>query len=245
MISMPASERKRPGFTLVELLVVISIIILMITLTLGAIVKFRDVGPRVATKSNLKSIKAKLDAQWKAVLDKARTDTIPTAVAATLAFPVSDPRGRAQYIQLKLEQAFPVSFSEVMTATPSAVGVWPSYSTYLNDIGVTPGNAATIAPIEVQQAICLLMALRSGPSNPGIDREEIGSTATQYLTVGPNKVYGCTDAWNKPVLFTRGGDALTPVILSAGPDGKYGVDLTTQAVTSATDAADNLTTNDP
>ena len=45
------------AFTLIELLVVISIIILLVTLTTSAVMKFRDTGPRTATRSNLKRIK--------------------------------------------------------------------------------------------------------------------------------------------------------------------------------------------
>ncbi len=260
MISMPASKRKRFGFTIVELLVVISIIVLLITLTTGAIMKFRDTGPRTATRSQLKSLKITLDNQWKAVLDKASRETIPAT--AILGFPLSDPRARANYVSFKLAQAFPTSFQEVFTPGGGLSG-YSSYVAHLNSFGITAANVATdtTAP-EVQMAVCLMMVAERGPENSKITPESIGTTGAQQLILGNGqRAWGCVDAYPPrpdsvsptvtqpagPLLFTRnaGGVPLTPGILSAGGDLAYGVDFVTFIPTNNLQARDNLSPLDP
>src|SRR4051794_2212138 len=130
MISMPVSKKDRPAFTTIELLIVIAILALLMTLATSAIIKFRNTGPLTATRSNLKSLKLKVDTQWAAVIAKSKTETIPPAVAGALGYPLSGPRARARFPQLKLEQAFPVSFTEVMN--PPNLPAWPAYTAYLS-----------------------------------------------------------------------------------------------------------------
>ena len=249
MISKSSSGRSRPGFTLIELLVVIAILIVLVGLTTSAVMRFRVTGPRLATKTNLQNIKKQLDSQWSAVLGKADKESIPTAmqaglVIATGASGVSDPRVHSAYNQLKLVQAFPVSFGEVMNPPATFLTPWPAYVRHLASLGVTPANANTIATLDIQQSICLLMILEKGPNNSGITQESLGSTNTKLLTVGTKTAYGCVDAFGTPLLFSRGaGPVLAPLIVSAGVDMQYGVDITNPAfpVTSPNFATDNLT----
>src|SRR5256885_307282 len=67
----------RGGFTLVELLVVLSIIAVLVALTMAGVAKFGETGPRTATRSNLSKILTAINGQWKAVRDKAGAPSEP------------------------------------------------------------------------------------------------------------------------------------------------------------------------
>jgi prepilin-type N-terminal cleavage/methylation domain-containing protein len=258
MISMSSSRRPRAGFTLIELLVVIAIIVVLISLTTSAVMRFRVVGPRVATKNNLKSMQTKVVTQRTAVLGKARTENLTpasqTALSNSGVTNLQDPNARAVYAQLKVAQAFPRSFDQVLAVPPNALPAWPGYVTYLTvELGVVAGNTT---PLPIQQAICLQMALERGPSNLAITAESLGATGSKLLDLSPNlspavnplkrgQAYGCIDAFGNPLLFDPGSATATPIILSAGQDGLYGVDFVTFAVTNAIQASDNLSSLDP
>src|ERR1051325_8215208 len=102
----------RPGFTLVELLIVIAIIALLAALTTAAVMRFSNTGQRMATTTTLNNIKTPFDAQWNAVRTKAMAETLPdnfmpfaTWVSSTWKPPienVADPRARQLFIELKL-----------------------------------------------------------------------------------------------------------------------------------------------
>jgi len=212
----------RAGFTLPELLVVISILAILALLSTAVVLNFGNTGPQKATQAQLRSIKSKLDTQWKAVRDKAQEEPIPPTLLSsvqTLAGATSpaDPRVRAKYIELKLTQAFPQSIAEALNPTPLAP--WAPYKTYLNGLGISAGNATT-TPNEV--AMCLLMALEHGPRNTGVSADEL-LTLTMPVS-GTIQGRGLVDGWRRPLVFSRnaGSQPPTPVIMSAGADGALG-----------------------
>ena len=221
MISKSSLRQPRPGFTLIELLVVTSIILVLVGLTTSAVMKFRDTGPRLATKTNLKNMATKLTTQRAAILGKARTENLtPANLAALKAFGFpnpQDPSTRGAYAQLKVAQAFPRSFDDVLAPLASALTPWPGYVTYLTqELGVVKGNTT---PLEIQQAICLQMALERGPSNLSISSESLGITGSKLLNLGPNpgvnpltkaQAYGCIDAFGNPLLYDPGSATGTP-----------------------------------
>jgi len=249
----PAGRSNRQtaasGFTVIELLVVVTIIIVLMTMTTAAVMRFRKVGPALATRNSIRSMKTSFDAQWSEVLGKSQKDPIPAAIQTPLATAagataLSDPRVRAMYGQWKLAQAFPMDFTEALTPK-SGLPALPQYSQYLGTLGVTSANAATAAAPEVQRAVCLMMILERGPGTQGKSADSWGSTAAQKLTLNTGvDAWACVDAFGNPLLFTRANTNMVPVILSAGADGKPGVDINTFAVTAAADAADNLSSLD-
>src|SRR5262245_12978934 len=92
----------RSAFTVVELLIVVSIIALLAALTTAAVFRFRGTGPRLATTANLNKVKGAFDAQWNAVVTKAdKQDALPSDFLPYAQWRVpaiqnlADPRARA------------------------------------------------------------------------------------------------------------------------------------------------------
>jgi prepilin-type N-terminal cleavage/methylation domain-containing protein len=217
----------RHGFTLAELLITLSVILVIVALSVGAVLKFRDVGPFQATVASMNAIKTAVDTQWKAIADKAKNDPLPSSYPGNKA----DPATRENFVKDRLKQAFPMTFQEVFTGTPS-IGTWSGYVNFLGTLGVTSGNVGTVTtPVQEQSAICLLMALTVGPSHTVVNADAYSSAAVQQFTVLSTRTNGFADAWGRALVFSREAkgaspNPMVPGILSYGKDGKPGVPFT-------------------
>ncbi len=109
--STPKSKRAA-GFTLVELLVVISIIAILSALTAGAVFKVIGVQRSNNTQLTIKSASSLLEKQWAYVIVAAKAEVIPPHV---MGIADNDPtRARVIWIKLRLKQEFPMNFSEAL-----------------------------------------------------------------------------------------------------------------------------------
>jgi prepilin-type N-terminal cleavage/methylation domain-containing protein len=149
----------RPAFTLVELLIVLSILSILVALTAVAVLRFGGAGSQRATSARVAALTKKMQTQWLAVADKARRENMPAnmtsaaGVNALMAWgnlqplspgysglTVNDPRIRGIYVQARLSQAFPQSIREALNLNtgrtpPPSSGPDPS----LNPLGAWPG----------------------------------------------------------------------------------------------------------
>jgi prepilin-type N-terminal cleavage/methylation domain-containing protein len=235
MCITPRRHAARPGFTLAELLISIAIILILMALSAAAILRFASTGPQMATQSNLDNLKAALDKQWKAVTDAAQKDLIGSP----------SPTARQNYVTAKLAQAFPHSFVEVLAFPASyknsggqeMVGAYPAYVKYLNNLGINSTNCMNFSaadgtpffPADVQQGVCLMMILETGPFPQGVNRDDLlrtSAAARITLPTGSGAV-ACVDAWGSRILYTRNslGQANTPVLMSMGRDLNAGVQV--------------------
>jgi hypothetical protein len=214
--------------------VVITIIVILMSLTAAAIIKFREVGPRSATRTNNGKIVGSLGTQWKAVNDRAEKEALtPTLLDGTSntfytqamvgATSTADPAVRLRYKGLKLLQAFPTSFSEALQPNyPNTVTPWPGYVNYLSALGITTANAATAAAPEVQSAVCLLMIIKVGPSS-NLNPDDLGPAVGLLPLAGLGvTTTGIKDGWGNAVIFDRGAPGGGPRLTSAGSDGQFG-----------------------
>src|SRR5262249_47544388 len=101
---------RRAGFTFVELVVVLAIILLLIALGTSAVVRVIASQQSSVTETTMKKLHRVLLRQWTAVVDQAKQETIPQGVL-TLAGGDAK-RARVIWIKLRLKQEFPSNFDE-------------------------------------------------------------------------------------------------------------------------------------
>ncbi|MBV9121767.1 MAG: hypothetical protein JO112_00225, partial [Planctomycetes bacterium] len=227
-------------------------------LTTAAVMRFSTTGPRWATTSNLSKVLLNINTQWKAVREQAASESKTSAANQPFLTQAQnkyagksavDPSVKAEYVRLKLVQAFPTSFAEALAPAGNASLAWPNYVRYLSNLGVTSVNDTT--PLEIQSAVCVLMILEVGPKNTEVGRDELRTTAVGQLKLANGKTaQGIVDGWRHAVLFTRGYNNQldqAPAFLSAGADGKFGAVNTTTFQPTANDPAvtDNIVVNNP
>jgi len=253
-----AKSRGRPAYSLIELLAVIAILAILAGLTTAAVIRFRNTGPRAATRSNLGSLKAKSDAQWKSVRERAMKENIPSPSRSSILLQRknagiadwADPEGvRSAYVDFRLRQAFPMDFGEALQ--PGGTPPWQPYLDTLNRLGLVglsngalpwqwdstqPNYNPYVVPagraptLDVQRSICLMLALEIGPSNVNVTPEALGTTAALQLRAN---VASGAQAYGVVDAWKR------PVVFfrvatamelrSAGEDGIYGVNITNWA----------------
>lgn len=221
-ITLISRTRRRVGFTLIELIVVIAIIAALMALSAAAVIKFMGTQEGANTQSTLDRTQAMVNKAWSKVKDQAYKETIPANVdlwiRQNLAGNDANAAGRVRviYVKLKLRQAFPMTFSEATQLPaptyPPQLGPLPAYQTYLNSFGIT---GSTNPPANYESSVCLLMALQRGVSGAGIDSSDLtkgGATGTMTMASGKSLPY-LTDAWGTPIYFARfpvGSTALNP-----------------------------------
>jgi Tfp pilus assembly protein PilE len=243
-------QSARTGFTLAELMIAVTIIIVLVALSATAILRFRQVGPFQATSTNLNKIKGHLDEQWKSVLNKANSDPINLTPAQLGVTSLVHPDARKNFVAKRLAQAFPISFVEIIQNPPPNMGAWPPYVRHLQSLGITTAAQASAVPADVQQGVCLMMILELGPQNAGVTADSLGTSATGKVALGNGQeALACLDAWGKPLLFSRNYKGTTNLlgIVSMGANARAGVTVDvnnagnhTLNPTTPSDADDNV-----
>jgi type II secretory pathway pseudopilin PulG len=205
---------RRSAFTLVEIMVVITIMVALVALTAGAVLKYVGVQQTSNTQSTLDRVQSQLIKAWSKVKDQAKKEPIPPGFVAAYAGSDANAAERAKviYLKLKMRAAFPMNFGEALnvaynnpllgaTVPQSPVPSPPAYTTYLTSHGVNPAAVSASSPSDPREsAVCLLMALQRGVSGAGIDPSVLtaGGAAGDY-----NGMPYLTDAWGRPIFFSR------------------------------------------
>lgn len=141
---------RRGAFTLVEVLVVVSILAILAALATAAFYRVRASQSIGATEATISKLKSGLDQKWTAVLDSAKQAGVPDGLV-TFAGNDRD-RARVLFTYLMLKNEFPTTFAEAglvgsfavapqMTPQPTALIV--------NNFTLAsiPGKAAYTAPV--------------------------------------------------------------------------------------------------
>jgi type II secretory pathway pseudopilin PulG len=194
---------RRTAFTIVELLVVISIIVILSALSLSAVFGLRESQIKNVTETTVNKLASALDQQWKATMDQIYEETPATwAVNLSTNGTTRSPdlrRARALYIKGRLRQEFPVNFTEA-TATiifASGAGSIPPKPTYQQALaGVTsdpPWSSSAMLYMILSQG-------RRGMAAASPDNL-VDASAIQSQTVNGKTFQYFVDAWGNPVRF--------------------------------------------
>src|SRR5262249_34328113 len=129
MTSMTQRMRRpvRRGFTLVEMLVVLGIILILISLSLAAVFKILNVQQRRNTEGLVTKSDTAFTQQWNIVVKQAKTEQ-PNALAQALAGndALAPNRARVIHTLMCLRREFPMNFSEILNP-PAGFPANPAY----------------------------------------------------------------------------------------------------------------------
>jgi prepilin-type N-terminal cleavage/methylation domain-containing protein len=221
---MPRTTKRsarRAGFTMVEMLVVITIIAILISLTAAGALKLIGTQQTFNTKSSLTRFDTDLQRAYRSAADKFRKEGSPTSgpmlTAYNTVFQVAgNDQGRKQVIwtKLRLKQTFPNSFSEAWD--PKPLPPLSYYKTKLTALGYNGTNFFT-PPLQWESSVCLLWALQRGEDGPAIKESDFGTGSlkdfgqvllnpanpSSGLTPLSLPVKGLIDDWGTPLAFCR------------------------------------------
>jgi prepilin-type N-terminal cleavage/methylation domain-containing protein len=218
---------RRAGFTLVEMLVVVTIIGILLTLTTAAVLQTIATQQTTNTQSTLTRLQGDLVRAYRSASDKFRKEPIPTSGAMNNAYynvvmPMANndkDRARVIWTKLRLKQTFPNNFSEALSPTP--LPALSYYTTKLGAVGLTTTNTLpTNAGYQTkpwESSVCLLLALQRGEDGPALKESDIGTGSLKDFgqialnpkdpSSGPTPlqlpIKGLVDGWGTPLDFCR------------------------------------------
>ncbi len=197
------SRRPRPGFTLVELLVVLAIIALLMSLTTAAYQRVRLTQMVRASENTVGKIQTGLDNQVKVIADNVRREQQNQSpdFAALLPFCNGDSdRTAALLLYCRLKQSFPTTSAELSAASFSVGGVaFPRPLAFAGLTTVTDPNPDNVAAAVLYAS---LQARTQGGNTFASDEALAGAILDiPVATGGPVRVF--KDGWGIPISFQR------------------------------------------
>jgi type II secretory pathway pseudopilin PulG len=208
---MTRFTHRRGGFTLLEMVVVLGIIMLLTALTLGAVFRVREQQLEKNTNTHLQKLYIGFMQQWDATRDQVAKEPIPQPIKdmtrnANGQYDVD--RARAIYMKLRLRQEFPHNSGEVMD----------SFSLTMNGqtASFTPRPYLATPFIGVQgiwwtnsdpdNAAMFYLIMTQGKGGATFDVSNVCPTGTVNvaLQAGGTKSMKCfVDEWGSPIVFRR------------------------------------------
>jgi prepilin-type N-terminal cleavage/methylation domain-containing protein len=210
-----ASAKTRPAFTLVELLVVIAIIAILASLAAVGTIKVIASQRSSNTQNAMQTIQKVMMEHWNFVASEARKETglegpFGTMDAIFGTDSTGGERNRAIWVKMRLMEAFPVSYIEVVNPAnknffPYDSGIIPTSlrkyrGTYQKLLGKLTSDKAVV-PHSTESSACLQMALSVTRNGVTLNIDNLGS-ASVFDSDGDG-IMEFIDAWGNPLTFFR------------------------------------------
>jgi prepilin-type N-terminal cleavage/methylation domain-containing protein len=210
------STRKRGAFTLVEMLVVITLIGVLAALVAVGVTKVIGGQRRSNTQGAIKTIQKVLNEHWAYVVAEAKKEVgIPNSAIDGIFGPDDSggERNRIIWIKMRLMEAFPMSYAEVKWPPrpnkpldgpfPYRAHIIPDNlkrynATYNKELG---GRAFDNAGGITESAACLLMALSITRNGTALNLDNLGSN--NVADTDNDGHMELIDGWGLPLTFFR------------------------------------------
>lgn len=193
-----APPAGRSAFTLVELLIVVSIVALLVGLVSAAAMKFKDVQIANTTDTQLAQYQQKLSEDYTVVVKKASKEPLPAGLVQNCG---NEDRARLVHVAATVAQYFPERFAEAKNGVtvPAVYGspvFYPPKSTFK--------AVWNLSATEQQERAVLLYLIVNERSVSGGTSDVTGATGTvRTLTLGGTPFSTYVDLYGQEVVFYR------------------------------------------
>ena len=227
LVELPAvSKRQRFAFTLVELLVTVSVIAILATLLLGALYSAQDTARAQKTRSTIAKLHTMMMTRWETY----KTRRVPVDIAAVIGNP-NDPAYTYKAARLRLDalrelmrMEMPDRYSDIVDDPVTVVGAGPTFmarpsisQAYLRKKSTIPTGytATTYATGQYAGAECLYLILTMGQTDEETERQQFG--ASEVGDVDADGMPEFLDAWGQPIRFLRWAPAFVSELQTCDP----------------------------
>ena len=191
------THRNRRGFSLIELLTVVSILGLLTAIFVGVLVSVRGDSATRTTNETLNKIQAAIEQQVRIAGDVAKKERRDRAAAFTQLVPFcnnDEDRAEALLVVVKVRLQFPTSFAEAtspVTLSSSPLISYPAPAAFRSVTGT----------FSAQEQAAILLYLSLGERSTATDGVNTDQISQSDLAGTSYKVF--RDAWGSPITYVR------------------------------------------
>lgn len=248
VVSSPASFTGRKGFTLIELLVVMGIVVLLVSLGIGASLRAFSWVQKNSTEILLRKVQERMARRYEQIVAEAKAWPTPLSILRL----ASGDKRRAEVLKVKLiyKWNFPMNYQEVVNNVVESVAYnyapqgYPFAIALQAQLSSRVGNGATLldrAPLLaatgmtvgddlLRQNAAILLAVFESTLGTSVD-ELVASEIGSFPSGAPGTAYDTNpiliDIWGTPLFFMRYGNLVTGY---TSPNASYPFNWLTQVL---------------